>query len=70
MKKKELLADMGHMDISVRQETLTNVQGQPVLVTELGISQDTRGITSDANSPPSFNPSNGSDSAQNAGSLH
>ena len=32
LKKKELLADIDHMDISVRQETLTNVQGQPVLV--------------------------------------
>ena len=31
LKKKELLADIDHMDISVRQETLTNVQGQPVL---------------------------------------
>ena len=28
----ELLADTDHLDISVRQETLTNVQGQPVLV--------------------------------------
>ena len=32
LKKKEQLADIDHMDISVRQETLTNVQGQPVLV--------------------------------------
>ena len=32
LKKKELLADIDQMDISVRQETLTNVQGQPVLV--------------------------------------
>ena len=40
LKKKELLADIDHMDISVRQETPTNVQGQPVLVqlTELGAS--------------------------------
>ena len=32
LKKEELLADIDHMDIQVRQETLTNVQGQPVLV--------------------------------------
>ena len=30
--KKEILAGTDHMDIAVLQETLTNVQGQPVLV--------------------------------------
>ena len=30
--KSELLADVDHMDVAVRQETLSTVQGQPVLV--------------------------------------